>query len=179
MVSLIQAQIHHLKVLLEKGERSKISEYTSVKDEEVAPNFLLEFAIYKLTEDAVNSFWWSPRLIVVEQTIVGTIGFKSIPNFKKRYCSVEIGYGIVPSQQNKGFATEAVRLILKEAFSISEIKTVVACTCPSNKPSQRVLEKNSFIKKKSKIDLEDGEILVWEKTRSSRCFPNPIYIDNR
>ena len=165
MVSLVQARIHHLKALLEKGEHSQIGEYTSVKDEEVAPSFLLEFAIGKLIEDAVNSFWWSPRLIVAQKKIVGTIGFKSIPNLKRLDCSVEIGYGIVPSQQNKGFATEAVNLILEEAFSVSQIKTVVASTHPHNKPSQRVLEKNGFTKEKSKINLEDGEIWVWKKTK--------------
>ena len=165
MVALVKAEIYHLKALLGKGEHSKIDQYTLIKDEEVAPKFLLKFAIDKLIEDAINSFWWSPRLILVEQKIVGTIGFKGIPKLENDYL-IEIGYGIVPSEQNKGFATEAVKLILKEAFSISKIQTVVACTRPFNQPSQRVLEKNGFVKEKSKIDLEDGEIWVWEKTRS-------------
>ena len=165
MVAFVRAKIHHLEALLE-DKHSRIDRYTLIKDEEVAPSFLLQFAIDKLIEDPINSFWWSPRLIVVKQKIVGTIGFKSIPKLEKLDCSVEIGYEIVPSQQNKGLATEAVRLILQEAFSISKIKTVVACTRPSNQPSQRVLEKNGFTKEKSKIDLEDGEVWVWKKTKS-------------
>ena len=165
MVVLVPAEIHHLKALLETSKHNKIDEFILITDEEVAPKFLLEFAIDKLIKDPVNSFWWTPRLIVVEQQIVGTIGFNSIPKLENDY-SIEIGYKIVPSQRRKGFATEAVKLILEEAFSVSKIQTVVACTRPSNQPSQRVLEKNGFIKEKSKIDLEDGEIWVWEKTRS-------------
>jgi RimJ/RimL family protein N-acetyltransferase len=164
MVALVQAEIHHLKALLEKGEYNKIDKFILTKDEEVAPKFLLEFAINKLVTDVVNAFWWTPRLILVEQKIVGMIGFKGIPKLENDY-SIEIGYGIVPSQRKNGFATEAVKLILEEAFSVSKIQTVVACTHPSNKPSHRVLEKNGFIKEKSKIDLEE-EIWVWKKTRS-------------
>ena len=162
MVILVQARIDYLEALLENKEHTKIDNFILIRNEEIAPRFLLEFAIDKLIQDTTNAFWWSPRLVVVDRTIVGMIGFKNTP--KSDY-SVEIGYGIVSSQQKRGFATEAVKLLLAEAFSVSRIQTVVASTHPSNKSSQRVLEKNGFIRGKSKIDLKDGEMWVWKKTR--------------
>ncbi len=42
---------------------------------------------------------------------------------------------------------------------------IVAYTIPSNSASWRVLEKNQFVKDGSKIDSEDGEVLIWRKMR--------------
>lgn len=90
------------------------------------------------------------------------IGFKGIPDIDG---SVEIGYGVVISQQRRGFATQAVNLLVREGFSRKEVTTIVACTAASNLASCRVLEKNQFVRRGSKIDREDGEVLIWQKMR--------------
>ncbi|MDY6898198.1 MAG: GNAT family N-acetyltransferase, partial [Cyanobacteriota bacterium] len=118
----------------------------------------------KLTKEPDNYFWWSPRLIVVDKLIVGMCGFKNRP---KEDNSVEIGYGIIPSQQRKGFATRAVELLVIEAFSQIGINSVIAHTDLSNYPSQKVLQKNGFIKQGSTINTNDGELLVWQRYRGS------------
>lgn len=163
MVIIQQCKVEHLIALLEAGNHTQINEFIVPQNEEIAPKFLLELAIDKLKQDTVNAFWWSPRLIVVRNEIVGTIGFKNPP---KLDYSVEIGYGVIPSKQRQGFATEAVKLLLEEAFSMNEIQTVIAHTTPTNKSSQRVLEKNGFNKKKNKIDLEDVEVWEWQRKRA-------------
>ena len=162
MLILREANIEQLTALLDRSKHPKINEFFTPKDEDVAPPFLLEFAINKLHQDYDNAFWWSPRLIVVDALIVGMGGFKSVPDSNG---SVEIGYGIVPSQQRNGFATQAVALILEESFSCSQIQTVVALTSPSNRASWRVLEKNSFVREGSKDDPDDGELWIWRKSR--------------
>ena len=166
MVNLKKSTINQLTTLLHKKEPNKIDgaldELIIPQKEEIAPNFLLEFTIDKLRQDSSNAFWWTPRLIVVNKLIVGMCGFKSTP---KADASVEIGYGIIPSQQRRGFATHAVELLLKEAFSTVEIQTVLARTVLSNYPSQRVLEKNGFNFEDSKIDPDDGEVLIWRKIK--------------
>ncbi|MGB3638633.1 MAG: GNAT family N-acetyltransferase [Rivularia sp. (in: cyanobacteria)] len=53
--------------------------------------------------------------MLVNKLIVGMCGFKNLP---ENNGSVEIGYGIIPSQQKRGFATHAVELLTKEAFTI-------------------------------------------------------------
>ena len=123
---------------------------------------MLEFAKDRLSQDPTNSFWWSPRLVVVNRLIVGMCGFKSPPDSDR---SVEIGYGIVVSQQRRGFATQAINLLVREGFSRNNIQMIVAYTALSNLPSSRVLEKNQFVRDRSKIDPEDGEVWIWRKTR--------------
>ncbi|ESA34106.1 acetyltransferase [Leptolyngbya sp. Heron Island J] len=162
MLVLSQATIHQLSTLLEQSECSEIVGFLLPESEAIAPRFLLEFVVNQLSQDPENSFWWSPRLIVVDQLIVGMCGFKSPPDTAG---SVEIGYGIVPSQQRRGFATQAVGLLVKEGFSKSEVQTIVAYTTPSNAASWRVLEKNKFVRVRSKIDPDDGEVWSWRKPR--------------
>ncbi|MCP2727991.1 GNAT family N-acetyltransferase [Limnofasciculus baicalensis] len=170
MLTLHQATGHQLSALLEQPARSEIDGFLLPKSEEVAPRFWVEFVNDQLRQYPENSFWWSPRSIVVdslaetlrERLMVGMIGFKSPPDSNG---SVEIGYGIVPSQQGHGFATQAVDLLVKEAFSKAEIQTIVAYTVPMNSASGRVLEKNQFVRDGSKIDPEDGEVWVWRRMR--------------
>ncbi len=162
MLILRQATENDLTALLAQPEPSEIEGLLLPNNEEVAPRFLLEFVNYRLNKDPRNSFWWSPQLIVVDRLIVGMCGFKSPPDING---SVEIGYGIVPSQQRRGFATQAVDLLLREGFSHVEIQTIVACTTPLNSASWRVLEKNQFVRDGSKIDPDDGEVWIWRRTR--------------
>ena len=89
------------------------------------------------------------------------ISFKNPPDL---HGSVEIGFGIMPSQQRQGFATHAVNLLVKEGFSRTEIQTILAYTSASNLASQKVLKRNQFVRG-SEINSEDGKVLVWRKLR--------------
>jgi RimJ/RimL family protein N-acetyltransferase len=170
MLTLHQATSNYLSALLDRPERSEIEGLLLPMGEDVVPRFWIELVIDRLDRDPENSFWWSIRLIVVdslaetlrERLIVGAIGFKSPPDNNG---SVEIGYGIVPSQQGRGFATQAVDLLVKEGFSQAEIHTIEACTLPMKSASGRVLEENQFVRAGSKIDPEDGEVWVWRRAR--------------
>lgn len=57
----------------------------------------------------------------------------------------EIGFGIPSaSAQGKGFATEAVRLIVEYLFAGYPVERVMAFTERDNLPARRVLEKTNF-----------------------------------
>ena len=58
---------------------------------------------------------------------------------------VEIGYAIVPEFQRAGLATEAVRMLLGNAFADRRVRVVVATTYASLHPSIRVLQKSGFV----------------------------------
>jgi RimJ/RimL family protein N-acetyltransferase len=161
-LKLHQATYHQLSALLEQPECSQLDELLLPEREEIAPRFLIEFLHNQLSQDPRNLFWWSPRLVVVDRLVVGTISFKNPPDSKG---SVEIGYGIVASQQGQGFATQAVNLLVKEGFSRSEIETIVASTVSVPSASGRVLDKNQFVRDGSKIDPDDGEVWIWRRTR--------------
>jgi ribosomal-protein-alanine N-acetyltransferase len=80
--------------------------------------------------------------------VVGGIGFHGPP----RSGEVEIGYGIVPTRQGRGYATEAVSTLASLALTMPEVVAVVASTDADNVASQRVLEKAGF----QLLDRSDG-----------------------
>jgi RimJ/RimL family protein N-acetyltransferase len=73
--------------------------------------------------------------------VVGGIGFFGPPRESEE---VEVGYGIVPSRQGRGYATEAVQAMLAMAWADPRVTAVVAGTDPGNLASQRVLGKAGF-----------------------------------
>ena len=85
---------------------------------------------------------WGHRQVVERASglVVGGIGFFGPP----RDGEVEIGYGIVPSRQGRGYATEALRTMIAMAWADERVTTVVAGTDPGNGASQRVLGKAGF-----------------------------------
>ncbi|MHB8189793.1 MAG: GNAT family N-acetyltransferase [Ferrimicrobium sp.] len=85
--------------------------------------------------------WCHYQVILRSSTIViGGMGFHGPPINGQ----VEIGYGIVPSHQHRGYATEAAQALLSFIRGRLDVTTVIATTDPSNLPSQRVLEKLGF-----------------------------------
>jgi RimJ/RimL family protein N-acetyltransferase len=162
MLILHQATSRQISAILEQPKCSEIDGLLLPEREEVAPRFLLELVGDRLNRDPENTFWWSPRLIAIDRLIVGMCSFKSPPDSNG---TVEIGYGVVASQQRRGFATQAVNLLVREGFSRSELQTIVAYTILTNSASGRVLEKNQFIRVGNKIDPEDGEVCVWQRMR--------------
>jgi ribosomal-protein-alanine N-acetyltransferase len=85
---------------------------------------------------------FGPRLVVERSTgeTIGTVGFFGPP----RDGAVEIGYGIVPSRQRRGYATEATRALIELALAQPGVSEIVAHAESANAASIRVLEKNAL-----------------------------------
>lgn len=56
----------------------------------------------------------------------------------------EIGYGLVPQFQHRGYATEAVAGLIAWIFSHPHVRSVNAQTFPGHEPSLRVLARSGF-----------------------------------
>lgn len=56
----------------------------------------------------------------------------------------DVGYRLVRSAWNKGFATEVTRALVDRGFTLPQVEGVVACVLASNTPSIRVLEKSGL-----------------------------------
>ena len=56
----------------------------------------------------------------------------------------EIGYGILPEFQGRGYATEAVKTVTQWAFSQPDVRCITAETEANNAASQKVLAKAGF-----------------------------------
>lgn len=99
----------------------------------------IEFHISELKNDP-TLYGWGVWLVIdkFDNKVIGDIGFKGKPNAEN---AVEVGYGIVPSAQNNGFATEAVRAIIDWAFSHEEVNKIIAECLDDNTPSIKVLQK--------------------------------------
>jgi ribosomal-protein-alanine N-acetyltransferase len=75
--------------------------------------------------------------------------------------SVEIGYGVVPSRQGRGYASEAAAMLTSFALSSDEVHTVHASVERTNPASAHVLEKAGF----ERFD-STGELVGYRRTIS-------------
>ena len=101
--------------------------------------------------------WQTYWLIVIsaENVGVGLAGFKGIPNEEG---STEIGYGIDPAYQNKGYMTETIKALVTWAFQ-QPICNIITATAVENPASRRLLEKLG-----ARLVAEDGISTSWEFT---------------
>jgi RimJ/RimL family protein N-acetyltransferase len=76
-----------------------------------------------------------------KRVLIGTGGFKGAPDASGE---VELGYGIVPEYQRRGYATEAVRGWSEFAFRDRRVTTVVGQTLDGLTRSIGVMEKAGF-----------------------------------
>jgi RimJ/RimL family protein N-acetyltransferase len=92
--------------------------------------------------------------------VIGGCGFLGPPDADG---SVEIGYGLVPSERGKGIATEAVKGLLEAAWKDPFVDVVVAFPDRDNEPSKGVLGRAGF-----QYVASNGEQLRWEIKRPHR-----------
>ena len=133
-----------------------------VVDGALPPEFILQAALDVADDDRALR-WVVPHLFVSagEGLVVGSGGFKRPPADG----TVEIGYGVAPSARGQGFATQAVRLLLRRAFDVPEVKCVSAETAVDNPASRRVVEKAGFSHIGRRDTLEDGTVDRWTCAR--------------
>jgi ribosomal-protein-alanine N-acetyltransferase len=130
--------------------------------------FLSNRMPYPYTEESAD--WWLGmvsehdgkdgvfRAIAVDSTVVGNI---SIEQKADVYCrDAEIGYLLLTEFWSKGIMTEAVRLICEIAFAELDILRITGLVYAPNVASQRVLEKNGFVREgiQRNAVYKDGEV---------------------
>jgi RimJ/RimL family protein N-acetyltransferase len=121
------------------------------------PDFILEWAALAMSSGE-PAYWRAPRLFVADElAAVGTGGFKGCPVAG----NVEIGYNVAETMQRKGYATEAVRQLVREALLRPEVSQVVAETAIDNIASRRVVEKVGFFHVEQRDSASDGLVDRW------------------
>lgn len=78
----------------------------------------------------------------------------------------EVGYALSTSYQNRGVMTEALQILLEDLFQNTLLERIEARCAVENYGSQRVLEKNSFLK--------EGRLKGYFKLRGRR-IDNYLY----
>lgn len=103
--------------------------------------------------------WYALWLIQLNDGSRQTIGDLSFKGLDANG-SVEIGYGIKPNYEGRGFATEAVTAMAKWASAQPGVRCVEAETEPDNIASQRVLQKSGFLP--NGVTGEEGPRFEWK-----------------
>jgi ribosomal-protein-alanine N-acetyltransferase len=76
-----------------------------------------------------------------EVAFIGFVGL-DVPAFDAHFTpAVEIGWRLAKAHWGEGYATEAARAVLDDAFTRLEIAAVVSMTAVPNEPSQRVMQR--------------------------------------
>jgi [ribosomal protein S5]-alanine N-acetyltransferase len=99
---------------------------------------------------------------IASNTVIGSATFKGPPDADG---VVEVAYSVVPSQQGRGYATEATRALVAYAFDDARVRIVRAHTLPLNNASGRVLTKCGFTRIAQLVDPDDGPVWRWELPR--------------
>ena len=105
---------------------------------------------------------WTLGFAVVEResdAVVGTVGFKGPPDADG---AVEVAYGVVPSREGRGYATEAAGAVVTFARQDGRVGRVIAHTLPTPNASTRVLAKLGFTHVGEVVDPDDGPVWRWE-----------------
>jgi ribosomal-protein-alanine N-acetyltransferase len=74
----------------------------------------------------------------------------------------EIGYMILPQYNGQGIVTEAIKLVLEYGFDDLQIHSIEAVIDPENRASERVLQKNGFVKEAHILENELWDGKFWD-----------------
>jgi [ribosomal protein S5]-alanine N-acetyltransferase len=112
--------------------------------------------------------WTTTFLIVNDEDarVVGGCGFKTAPTHGR----VEVGYGVAPSAQRRGAASQALQLLVQRAFEAGATE-VLAEVAPTNHSSTRVVQKVGFEKVGSRLDHENEHVVQWVKRSEALYLP--------
>ena len=99
-----------------------------------------------------------------DDLVVGEIGTA----FVGEEGTIEIGYAVVESHWNRGYATAAVAALVAKAREASEVRRIVAHTPLDRPESGRVLEKAGFVMTREMDDTDEAGNVTrakeWELT---------------
>ena len=106
-----------------------------------------------IADPSINK--WFVRWIVLRETkeIIGSTSFHGAPNGDGM---VEIGLGIEPDFQRKGYAKEALMGMWSWAFSHPEVRVLRYTVSPDNAPSIALVKSCGFRYLGQQIDEIDG-----------------------
>lgn len=141
-LQLISLDQNQLELVLQNVEALEASLNITIMRPLITDNVrrALGIKIDKMQKADVSQHdWLTYWLIVIEAERVGAglLGFKGFPDEKG---STEIGYGIDPAYQGKGYMREAVQALIDWAFTHPFCKVITA-TEVENPASKRLLER--------------------------------------
>lgn len=125
----------------------------------------------KTEEDALNHFKMIDEKIEKNEGINWAITVKGNPKLigiighyriqpENHRC--EIGYMILPQYNGQGIVTEAIKAVLEYGFEDMNMHSIEAVIDPDNIASERVLQKNGFVKEAHILENEYYDGKFWD-----------------
>ncbi len=140
--NLLLRRMNHNDVfdLFQMRNNPRMIEYTDSKLDETTEETLAY--IDKMNKGIDENKWiiWA----IVHKISGRVIGSISVWNFSSDHTSGELGYGIIPEYQGKGFMKEALLKVVDYSFKVLKLSFIDAYTEESNLKSNKLLEKCSF-----------------------------------
>ncbi len=99
-----------------------------------------QYAWFKRTQEASDRCMFS-IVTRAQETLIGNAGFVDIQEKEKATLRMTIGN---PKAQNKGYGTEAMKLLIEYAKKVLQIRTIELLVLPSNERAIHVYAKNGF-----------------------------------
>ncbi len=128
-----------------------------VPDSEIAPPEVLGM-LAGLAATIRAEFSPSAWMMVEDGEIVGLCSVVRPP----KDGDIHIGYGVAPTRQGRGYTTRAIGQVLEWGRNDPRVALISAETGVGNIASQRVLERNGFVRTGERIDAEDGPLFCWQ-----------------
>ena len=122
----------------------------------------LENSIIPAVEAATGDYFFSTLWTIIDRdqnAMVGDMCFYGPPD---ECGETELGYGTHEQFRNKGYMTEAVRLLILQAKKRKELQCINASTEISNPASGTVLKNNGFM-----VTDESGYLIHWKLSLNS------------
>lgn len=127
--------------------------------------------LVKTEEDALNHFKMIDEKIEKNEGINWAITVKGNPKLigiighyriqpENHRC--EIGYMILPQYKGQGIVTEAIKAVLEYGFEDMNMHSIEAVIDPENIASERVLQKNGFVKEAHILENEYYDGKFWD-----------------
>ena len=86
----------------------------------------------------------------------------------------EIGYMLLPEFHSQGIVSEAIKLVLDYGFDVMNLHSIEAVIDPENIASEKVLQKNGFVKEAHFLENEFAEGKFWDTVIYSLLKKNRI-----
>lgn len=160
-LNLIPLQPYQLELAIDNYEEMQIDlglrVINAAIDEEM--DYVMKIRLKRVLEDVKNYLWLTNWAIIhkEEKQIIGFIILKGVPN---EFGEVIVGYVVEDSHQRKGYATEAIKALIKWVFQNPQALSVIIDTEKDNLPSNKLLEKLGAVKYK-----ETDELFWWRIVR--------------
>ncbi len=158
------------RLLLRRVSKDDLNEIIELRGNPETMKFIPR-PLVKTEEDALNHFKMIDEKIEKNEGINWAITVKGNPKLigiighyriqpENHRC--EIGYMILPQYNGQGIVTEAIKVVLEYGFEDLNMHSIEAVIDPDNFASERVLQKNGFVKEAHILENEYYDGKFWD-----------------